>query len=51
MEIRNALLSLDAADPEEQAILEAMGISGFAPASDSDYNVIRDIMDALNIAY
>ncbi len=49
--ITNALLNLDLGKPEEREILEAIGIAGFAQASDSDYAIMRQVMDAMNLPY
>ena len=48
-EIARALRNLDWEESEEREILEAIGIAGFAQASDSDYDIIREVMDALDI--
>jgi ABC-type phosphate/phosphonate transport system substrate-binding protein len=37
--------------PKQRDILEAMGVAGFIEAKDSDYKVVRDMMDKLNIPY
>ena len=50
-EIARALLELNLVEPVEREALESIGIAGFAPASDSDYDIIREVMDALNIPY
>jgi phosphate/phosphite/phosphonate ABC transporter binding protein len=50
-DITRSLLILDPARPEEREILEAIGIAGFAEASDSDYDIMRKAMDALNDPY
>jgi len=50
-EITKALLNLDWGESEDREILEAIGIAGFTQASDSDYTIIREKMDALNIPY
>ncbi len=49
--IANFLLNLDPMKSEEREILEAIGIAGFAQASDADYDIIRKAMDALNTPY
>jgi phosphate/phosphite/phosphonate ABC transporter binding protein len=49
--ITTVLLSLDRGKEEDREILDAIDISGFVPASDSDYNIIREKMKALNIPY
>jgi phosphonate transport system substrate-binding protein len=49
--IAKSLLNLDPAKSEEREILEAIGIAGFAQASDSDYDIMRKAMDALNTPY
>jgi phosphonate transport system substrate-binding protein len=49
--IANSLLNLDPVKSEEREILEAIGIAGFAQASDSDYDIMRKAMDALNTPY
>jgi phosphate/phosphite/phosphonate ABC transporter binding protein len=49
--IKKALLKLDVKTPKQRDILEAMGVAGFIEAKDSDYKVVRDMMDKLNIPY
>jgi len=49
--IAKSLLNLDPAKSEEREILEAIGIAGFAQASDADYNIVRKAMDDLNTPY
>jgi phosphonate transport system substrate-binding protein len=49
--VTKALLNLDWGKSEDRAILEAIGTAGFVQASDSDYNIMREVMGALNIPY
>ena len=49
--IAKALLDLDFGNPEGRQILEAIGIIGFTSTTDSDYDIIREVMDELNIPY
>jgi len=49
--VTQALLNLDREKPEDREILEAIGTTGYVPASDSDYDIMRQLMDSLNIPY
>jgi phosphonate transport system substrate-binding protein len=49
--VTQALLNLDWEKSGDREILEAIGTNGFIQASDSDYNIMRKLMDALNIPY
>jgi phosphonate transport system substrate-binding protein len=49
--IDTALLSLDREKPEHREILEAIGISGFQKALDSDYDIVRELMSYMNFPY
>lgn len=49
--VSRALLNLDREKPGGREILEAIGTTGYVPASDSDYNIMRQLMDTLNIPY
>jgi ABC-type phosphate/phosphonate transport system substrate-binding protein len=49
--ITKALLELDLKKSEGREMLETIGIAGFAQAADLDYNIMRQVMDALNIPY
>ncbi len=49
--IARALLNLDWEKPEHREILAAAGVASFQKAADSDYDIIRTTMEALNIPY
>lgn len=47
--IADALFHLSTADPEHDRILEAAGMKGIIPATDSDYASVRSLMNKLGV--
>jgi phosphonate transport system substrate-binding protein len=46
-QMRQLLLDLDTSGPAQKRILDSLGIDGFAPAEDSDYDVVREYQQTL----
>lgn len=48
--VRNALLRLDMDNPDQRPILTAAGIAGVIPATDSDFDPVRELAKAIRRA-